>query len=68
MQFSNNTLKRLCFFSVLEFSSSVKSTLLELILLTHSKSSRVDYCQGVELILHYSIYRNSSADQNRGLR
>jgi hypothetical protein len=44
-----------------------KSTLVELILLTHFKPSRVDYCQGVELILYYSTYRKGSADQNRGL-
>ena len=33
-----------------------KSILVELVLLTHFEPSRVDYCQGVELILHYSIY------------
>jgi hypothetical protein len=44
-----------------------KSTLLELILLTHFKPRRVDFCQGVELIWLYPIYRNSSANQNKGL-
>lgn len=43
----------------------IKPTLVELVLFSHFEHSRVDYSSGVELDLHYFMYRKIGADQNR---